>query len=308
METTLCNLCGSEKSRLRYQLTDLLLDRPEVHSQLVECVECGLVYQNPRPTLAEMLAHYPPDYECYDTLPKINPSSWLRRAIRYGMDKRCRVVRRARSHGSLLDVGCASGEFLHAMQQYPGWTLRGVELNDYAAEIARRAYGLDVATGTLEDARFPDCSFDVVTLWDVLEHLHDPLASLKEIQRILKPGGALVARVPNADSWDARLFGPAWAGLEPPRHLYVFGQATLRRAFEKAGLRIKELNCAIGGYPTFVMSVGFWLKTRQTPTQQRQRILRGLSHPIARLVTAPFYWLYSLGLRGPLLIAVAEKL
>ncbi|MFZ6027656.1 MAG: class I SAM-dependent methyltransferase [Chloroflexota bacterium] len=307
METTTCNLCGSTSANALYQLTDLLLERDDVSAQLVKCSQCGLIYQNPRPTLAEMAQHYPPEYESYATPARDKPSWLVRKAIEYGVAKRCRTVTRKKNGGRLLDVGCASGTFLHGMQRYPQWALYGVEPSEHAAGIAQKAYGLNVRVGTLEAASFPDAYFDVVTLWDVLEHLHDPFNGLREIHRILKPQGLLVLRVPNADSVDARRFGPAWAGLDAPRHLYVFATDTLTRLVDKAGFQTKEVNCQIGSYPTFALSVRFWMKTNGIPLHRRQRISRLLYTPLARIVSVPVFWLYNLSLRGPLMVLTAEK-
>jgi ubiquinone/menaquinone biosynthesis C-methylase UbiE len=307
METVACNLCGNTTAAAYYHLTDLLLEREQITTQLVQCTQCGLIYQNPRPTLDEMGQHYPQEYESYAATSANKPSWLMRKAFAVGVDKRCRTITRYQTGGKLLDVGCAAGNFLHGMQRYPQWELYGLEINEYAAQTARDEYGLNVTTGTIESAAFPDNFFDAITLWDVLEHLHDPLASLNEIRRILKPGGMLVMRMPNGESWDARLFGPYWAGLDAPRHLYVFDRATLSALLKKADLPIKHFSCQIGSYPTFVLSVRFWLKARGVSAQQRQRISRVLYHPIARMVSVPFFWLYSLGLRGPLLIVTAQK-
>jgi len=305
METTVCNLCGSPEAAVVYHLSDYLLEKPDVQATLVRCQNCGLVYQNPRPTLSEMGAHYPPEYDSY------NPdggekASWLmRRLVQYGLDKRVRFVTRAVEGGRLLDVGCATGLFLRAVPS-DRFQVQGVEVSPHAAEIARRL-GLDVFTGTLEQAAFPAASFDAVTLWDVLEHLHDPLASLQEITRILKPGGALIFRVPHGGSWDARLFGRYWAGLDTPRHLYVFDRQTLIALLAKAGLQIESESCAIGSYPTFVLSVRFWMAGRGWSAARRGKIARLLNGPLARLASAPFFSISSLTLNGPVITVTARK-
>ncbi len=307
METTACGLCGSRDSAPFLQLTDLMFERPEATSTLVRCQNCGLIYQNPRPTPAEMAEHYPEEYDCYGSDPVSADTPWLLRQVYgYGLRKRTRAVRRHLRGGRLLDVGCASGNFLIAMRQHPGWALQGVEISPYAAALAREQ-GLDVFTGTLEEAGHPDEHFDAVTLWDVFEHLHDPVGTLAEIRRIMKPGGVLVMRVPNADSWDAHLFGRYWAGYEPPRHTYVFGIRTLRRILQEGGFQILDLACNIGGYPTFMLSLRFWLTGRETPPARRDRLLRALGHPLMRALTAPLFFLAGLGLKGPLVIATARK-
>lgn len=308
METVTCNLCHSAESDPLYCLPDLLLGRSEVQTTLVKCRQCGLVYQNPRPTLEEIGAHYPPEYESYDPEPAGRNASWLmEKAIAYGIQKRCRFVTRHKAAGRLLDIGCASGVFLRGMQRQPGWRVQGVEVSPYAAQIAREQYGLEVFTGTLEEADFPEDTFDAVTLWDVLEHLHNPAASLDTIQRILKPDGILVFRVPHGGSPDARLFGRYWAGLDAPRHLYVFDEPSLRRLLAQAGFAVRSLSSRSGSYPTFVLSVRFWMAARGWSAAAQQRGARLLTHPFARLLSAPLFFLTSQTVGGPLLTVTAEK-
>ncbi len=227
--------------------------------------------------------------------------------MEYGIQKRVRFVTRHVKGGRLLDIGCATGLFLNGFSRAPGWALNGVEINRIAAQEARERYGLEVFTGTLEAAEFPDAHFTAVTMWDVLEHLHDPAGTLREIHRILAPEGVLVLRVPNHDSWDQRIFKEHWAGLDSPRHLYVYDPTTIRRLLQQSGFSIRAISGKIGSYPTFVLSVRFWLVANRTRPETRNRIMKMLYHPIARLISAPFFYLAGLGLRSPLMVVTAAK-
>jgi SAM-dependent methyltransferase len=307
METVACNQCGSSDSEEIGCIPDLLLGRLAVTARLVRCRRCGLVYQNPRPTLAEMGQHYPAEYEPYTDYAsqrQVNPL--LRRAYDYGINKRCRFITRHKKNGRLLDVGCAAGTFLLGMRQQGGWEVEGVEPSVGTAELARR-HDLKVFTGTLEEAHYPADSFDAVTMWDVLEHVHDPAGTIREIRRILKPGGVLLVRVPNLGSWDARLFGNTWAGLDAPRHLFVFTPSVLRRMLEEGGLPVIEESSKIGSYVTFVLSVRFWMTARHVQPATEARVSRLLYHPLARLASAPLFYIPSLIKRGPLLVTLAQK-
>jgi SAM-dependent methyltransferase len=308
MQTVSCNLCCSEDYEISYLLRDLLLDRNDVKASLVRCKNCGLVYQNPRPTPTEMEFHYPPKYESYTSLTDSTPASWLlKRAYRYGFDKRGRAVTRYKEGGKLLDIGCATGNFLVNMRKREGWEVYGVDTSQHAVQMANEQHGLDVFCGTLEEANFPENFFHAITLWDVFEHLPDPSGSLVEIQRILKPDGILVLRVPNLHSWDARIFGSAWAGLDAPRHLYVFTPRTLSAMVTKQRFKIVRMSCEIGSYPTFVLSLRFWLLSRSIRKPIREKIARIMYHPLMRLASAPFFYIYGLGLKGPLLTMTAMK-
>ena len=308
MEYTTCNLCGSANAvPIFSDLPDYLLHRSGVSAAFVKCATCGLIYQNPRPTFDEMAVHYPPDYESYAPEPDPKNSPWLlRQAVEYGIAKRCRFITRHKYSGRVLDIGCSTGIFLQGIRNYGNWEPYGVEINEQAAKYAREK-GLDVRWGTLEQAKFPDEYFDAVTLWDVLEHLHDPAGSLREIHRILKPDGVLVIRVPNADSWDARFFGHYWAGLDAPRHLYVFTPRTLDALLAANYFQCIAKSSQIGGYPTFLLSVRFWSGASNKPNSTRDLLVKFLYSPALRLLSAPLFYLLGLGLRGPLMVATATK-
>jgi SAM-dependent methyltransferase len=105
-----------------------------------------------------------------------------------------------------------------------------------------RGLGLPVLTGTLERVAFPDDEFDLVIMWHVLEHIHTPGAMLREVSRILKPGGTLLVAVPNFDSLEAGFSGPGWFHLDVPRHLTHFTPRTLRSVLDQAGLQVFDVN------------------------------------------------------------------
>ncbi len=308
METVACNLCGAEDATPFAVVPDLLLDRPDVHAHLVRCRRCGLVYQNPRPTPAEIGEHYPPSYEPYADTRKGRVGRLLQRAYAYGMYKRTRYVTTAVPQGGrLLDLGCATGTFMAAVRDAGGWQVEGVELIEEVAQAARTRHGVKVFAGTLEQAAFADASFDAVTMWDVLEHLHDPVATLVEVNRILRPGGAVIIRVPNLESWDAALFGNYWAGLDAPRHLTVYTRTTLRRALTMAGLRLERFSTGIGSYVTFVLDVRFWMNAHDISAATKAVVAKALLNPVTRVASAPLFYIPSALGAGPALVTVARK-
>jgi SAM-dependent methyltransferase len=212
---------------------------------------------------------------------------------------------RWQSGGRLLDVGCATGEFSARMAEH-GWQVQGVEPSPQAAAVARETYGLDVAESSLTQARFPDRHFDAVTLWDVLEHVPDPLAELAEIHRVLKVGGVLAISLPNLRSFDAALFGQYWIGLDMPRHLHVIPPTLLESMLERCGFRVLSRGCSTGGYGAFLESVKFWLKDSRAAWPER--LVAALAHgPALRILLLPYIYLsYALG-RGPELAVTCRK-
>ena len=139
----------------------------------------------------------------------------------------------AAKRGRLLDIGSGSG-WLVAHLNSLGWRAEGLDFDPYAVERAR-ARGMTMHLGDLASQRFADASFDAVTLCHSIEHVHAPLAWLREARRILRPGGSLVLATPNNESLGHRLFGKNWLSLDPPRHLHLFNRNTLRRLLAEAG-------------------------------------------------------------------------
>lgn len=308
MEKTICNLCKGNDYVELFTIPDLLLNHREVEATFVKCNDCGLVYQNPRPAPGEMDQHYPPEYESFLDLSDPGQTSWLlRKAINYGSRKRGRFITRHRHSGRLLDIGCATGFFLNGMRKQGDWELHGVEVNPYAAQIAREKHNLQVRIGTLRESSYSDSYFDAVTMWDVLEHLHDPLANLEEIARILAPDGILIIRVPNLDSWDARIFKHNWAGFDSPRHLYVFSPRTLDQLLDRAGFDIIGRSSHSGNYTTFLLSLRFWINSQDQLPKYSDLLIKFLYHPILRIYSAPFFYLRGLGLKGPQMVVTARR-
>ncbi len=299
-EQVSCNHCGMDSTEPFAKLQDWLCGI-EGEFYLVRCANCGLVYQNPRPDVAEIARFYPSEYEPY-VAANDAASIIQKRALDFGMDRRCRLIRHWIPAGRLLDVGCSSGLVLNRMRHYGDWELTGVELNEAVAQQARQQFNLDVFAGQLAEAAFPDAHFDVVTLWDVLEHLHDPRAALQEIRRILKPGGIVIIRTPQLESLDGWLFGNYWIGLDAPRHLYIFPRPVMTRMLNLAGFEIIQQKCW-GGYFGFVYSMDFWLRARG------KRLDKRIEHSLVlRAATLPLFWAIDRLGRGTSITIVARAI
>lgn len=289
-EATSCLVCGSTVNTPRYSLRDWACELPG-EFYLVRCCNCGHVYQNPRPTQADIGQYYPATYQPFWRSIDEEESGWKRSLRHWQWRARCLQVARLLPGGSLLDVGSGTGVFLNEMRRYGSWQLSGVELSQHAAEYARRKFDLQVFSGQVEDAPWPPGAFNVVTLWDVLEHLPNPRAALSRVRALLAQDGYLVFSVPNASSIDARLFGRYWIGLDAPRHMSVFNLHILRRLLGETGFTIEAAYCFYGRYTTFALSVQQWLRAHWRPSLGRRVVERVLFFPGWRFITLPYFWL-----------------
>ncbi len=264
-----CLLCGGEDCVRLWEATD-----KKFHGQgrfrYVTCLACALVFLNPRPDDEELKQYYPDHVttvtgnaagscrkQVRQWLKRVVAEEWygysagqkrkdglLRRAARKGMAYPLRPllsqVPRHRPDGRVLDIGCGSGGYL-AFLAGLGWTCYGIEPGANSRAYGREVLGLRIQEGPLDSCRFPDSFFDVVTMWHVIEHLCDPVNTLREVRRILKPDGLLMLRTPNVESWEARLFRDNWYGLDPPRHLFLTSPGTIRAMLERAGFQVTRL-------------------------------------------------------------------
>jgi SAM-dependent methyltransferase len=140
-----------------------------------------------------------------------------------------------RKTGRLLDIGCGAGSLLRAARR-ADWDAEGTDISRPAVEHAR-SEGFTVFCGELEEARYPEASFDVVTAIEVLEHVPDPRAVLSEIKRVLRPGGLFWGTTPHGRGMSARLLGLRWSVLSPPEHLQLFSLAGLRQLLHASDFR-----------------------------------------------------------------------
>lgn len=305
-ETAACDHCGSSNEQLLFEGPDWLHGLPG-RFRLVRCTQCGWIRQNPRPTRETIGAYYPADYEPF--IKAIDDEPFLRRwDRRYGMIKRCRAIEKHQRSGRLLDVGCATGNFLNEMRRRGRWEVFGIEPEGAAASYAIQRFGHQVHIGTLADADLPSGSFDVITMWNVLEHLHTPWADLLRVRDLLRTGGLFVFSIPNLESIEARVFGPLWLGWDLPRHLYLFPRKSLIKSLAEIGLMVQDVKCLSGSQDAAVVSLQMYLEAKLGRASLWPRRVVPLCRTLpARLLTAPLFWAMNRANQASIITLFARK-
>ena len=305
MEHPTCNLCGSEASIPVYANEGWRYYAGEPF-RLVRCLQCGLIYLCPRPSPDEIGAFYKEMYSCYKQSVETEKNGIIRWARRKNLSARRKAVERASQcqSGRILDVGCATGLFLNEMQQ-AGWETYGVEPVENAAGYARQEFGLNVFGGYFQDAPYQAEWFDVITFWDVIEHTFSPQEELMHVARLLKSGGTLIMNFPNWDSFDRCIFDSSWQGLDPPRHLYVFSQATMGQMISKAGLKVHNWQSLVSSYYAWALSVERWVQVKNRDWATRTG--KVLNFPGMRYLFSPWFLITDFLKKSSLISVIARK-
>jgi len=233
-----CPLCEGGDSRVFERVT--LTRGPAAGSyELRQCVACELIFVDPRledPILATL---YVEDFYFSTGWPYRSIAELVIQQIQRTRQRR---VQRYVPSGSLLDVGSGDGRFVHHMASQ-GWQATGIDFSAAALTLAQ-SQGTEgrFLYGSLFDHDFEPESIDLVTLWQVLEHIGEPGEFLRRCHDLMRPGGVFVAAVPNIEGLSARLTGERWWGLDVPRHLVHYSPGTLCRGLEQAGFTVMKVN------------------------------------------------------------------
>ncbi|MDZ4749070.1 MAG: class I SAM-dependent methyltransferase [Saprospiraceae bacterium] len=232
-----CPACGSEQWKKAGQVKDFSITGEWF--DLLECPVCHLKTTYPHPKEAEIGRYYASeDYVSHSDTKAGLINRIYHAARKYMLRKKHQWVQNASGleTGTLIDVGAGTGHFAHHMQEN-GWRVTALEPDGKARMVA--AEKLNIIIKPLEElGRQTTQSFDVITLWHVLEHVHDLSGYMDQFRSILKPGGTLIIAVPNHTSRDAKKYGAIWAAYDVPRHLWHFSPDAMNRLMTKHGFTL----------------------------------------------------------------------
>lgn len=207
---------------------------------IYRCDDCNLMFVHPQPSRDELLRIYDNSYFWRgNKYLKMNKTESRSRNLDNDKQK-INIIKKYKETGRLLDVGCAMGGFLYLARQ-EGFDVTGVEVSTFCTNFIKNKLGIEVHNVDLLSARLPSGTYDVVTLWDVIEHLRNPVETVNEIHRILRPGGILCFSTGDVNSFYARIMGRFWHLLTPPQHLFYFTPKSIRKMLDRCGFVVNQI-------------------------------------------------------------------
>jgi len=242
-EEVRCDLCGQDNYVVVYRGTLKEAEGPapkkadELYKSsgsnisedtIVKCRNCDLCYVNPRLKGEKIIEGYSQGQDSTFISQVRGREKTFLNGIKY--------IEKFTKPGKILDIGTAGGSFLHVAKQR-GWQVYGVEPNKWLSEWAWHHYGIHVQPGTIDDLNYPEEFFDVITLWDVIEHVPDPSEVLKKCHRLLKPGGMIYLNYPDYGSNAAKLMRSKWVFLLSV-HIFYFTRPTIAKMLEKTNYKV----------------------------------------------------------------------
>jgi len=245
---TKCPICDSDRTRYRWTAVDTL-DKPWRYDI---CHDCNAIFLNPMPESSELDKYYSQDYYGPDHRRFVKEVEYT--VLLFRRARAMRVMRTVPRGSSVLDVGCGRGVFLEILAKR-GYRCLGIERSEASGRDAKKR--VDVKIGNFEELDLPGESFDLVTFWQVIEHLQHPKNAIVESQRILKPGGKMLIQAPNPESLQA-CAGPSWFHLDSPRHIFLFPLSCIDRMAAQSGFVREKVSTLNFEYSPFGMLQSLW--------------------------------------------------
>jgi SAM-dependent methyltransferase len=235
----ICPVCKSNQYRFALQVKDHSVSGK--FFDIYECLQCSLRFTNSAPTADQIGPYYQSeDYISHSNTRKGLVNSLYHIVRRRTLANKFHLLKKAtgRKQGQHLDIGAGTGAFVQYMNQQ-GWKSKGIEPDEKARELALAHHQTKLLPASAFDSLMPS-SYDAISLWHVLEHVHDLYPYLHQIKGLLKPDGLVFIAVPNYTSYDAVKYGANWAAYDVPRHLYHFSPLSMQWLLKTAGFQLKE--------------------------------------------------------------------
>lgn len=235
-----CPSCGHKNINPILSAKDYTVS--EEHFEIWECEVCTLRFTQNIPGMEDIGKYY----QSENYISHSDTTKGFINNLYHSVRKRTLVQKKnlvqqitKKNTGNILDIGCGTGAFLHTIK-LADWNITGLEPDEKAREKAAELYGVHPLPAN-EFYSLRDNSFDAITLWHVLEHVHDLHGYMEKLKNLLAPGGKLFIAVPNYTSYDARVYKKFWAAYDVPRHLYHFSPKAMKSLWAKHGLRVQQL-------------------------------------------------------------------
>jgi len=237
---TTCLICGNSEFTTELTCKDFVATNESF--DITRCDNCSFLFTNPRPDSSEIGKYYQSDkyvshagkkeglgimYKIYDIVRN------------YSIKQKLDLIKKYHNSGNLMDLGCGLGYFLDGAVKDKTYHCVGVDISEEAINYVKDTFGYKVFNENELDT-FEVNSFDVITQWHVMEHVHSLNERMIQLYKLLKPDGTMFIAVPNSNSWDAKNYKEFWDGYDVPRHLYHFNQNSFKLLMEKHGFKIVE--------------------------------------------------------------------
>lgn len=232
-----CPVCQSQTFEDYLTVKDYTVSQEQF--KIITCKKCGFNFTNPRPDKDEIVKYYQAEsYISHTNTSKGLISKIYQEVRKFTLKGKLNLINSlSPKKGKILDVGCGTGMFLNVARQN-GWKVNGIEPDAGARAIAEKINQIEIKKEIL--SAFQNETFDIISLWHVLEHVHQLNETIECLKARLSQDGSLIIAVPNHESKDAEIYQEQWAAYDVPRHLYHFSQRSIKELFAKHGFELKK--------------------------------------------------------------------
>ena len=255
-----CVYCGSRDMHTALITKDYSDDTLPSYS-FSQCNDCALLFQNPRVPESAIGSFYKKNYQPYSAQYNKITELFIARRTKREVREFKRLNPKLKR---VLEIGCSWGKYLMALRDYGGLETVGVEIHEESSRAGKKLQ-LDIRSGDLLSQKFPSNSFDLVVMNHVIEHLYNPVETLREVKRALSSGGVLFIRTPNIKSLDRAIFGNYWLDYDPPRHIALFSPPLTQQLLSSIGF--KDVKIKYESLPNeFILSIRNMLRDKNLPS------------------------------------------